>query len=197
MVKILTVTVVGLVASVSVFLAGCVSDTTRNAVSSLMNAEITFPETLRAKVMRRDTTAFEWLSAPYKLVVYMNSVQCDGCRLKDLLVWKYFMRQVDSIGVADSVRFVFVFYPKDTAVLTEKLVLYDFDTPVWLDMEGDFERQNPLPENSAFHTFLLDRADRILLVGSPVENAKMWKLYEETMGRIANGNTVGPYSGKH
>lgn len=187
--RIRIVAVVGLLASVSVFLTGCGSGRSRNAVSSLMNAEITFPENLRTQVMGCDMAAAEWLSVPYKLVVYMNSVQCDGCRLKDLLVWKHYMRQIDSMGVADSVRFVFVFYPKDTAVLAEKLALYDFNRPVWLDLDGDFERQNPLPESPAFHTFLLNREDRIRLIGSPVGNSKMWKLYRETIREIAAGES--------
>lgn len=181
--RLWTVAVVAVVA----FATGCGSQNARSAVSSLMNTEITFPENLRCKVLSRDTVATEWLSVPYKLVVYMNSTQCDGCRLKDLLVWKHYISRVDSLNGADSLRFVFVFHPKDTAVLVEKLQLYDFELPVWLDRDGDFEQMNPLPEDPAFHTFLLGPNDRIMLVGSPVGRPKMWKLYEEAVAGIASG----------
>ncbi len=67
-----------------------------------------------------------------------------------------------------------------------------FDYPVFLDTAGVFERSNPgLPANPVFHTFLLDRENRVVLVGSPIGNAKMWDLYKSTIARlVANGGTL-------
>lgn len=183
----MTAGIAGLLLSVFVFLTGCGSRGMRRTIADLIGATIVFPEELQARVLDHDTVLDGNCAEPYKLVVYMNSTQCDGCRLKDLLVWKHYMRQFDSIVTPDSLRFVFIFHPKDTAVLEQQLTLYDFDRPVWVDRNGDFERMNPLPADPAFHTFLLGRDDRILLVGSPVGRPGMWKLYKESVAGSAFG----------
>ena len=64
---------------------GCGSREVRRTITDLMDAEIAFPEGLQAKVLNRDTTLNTSFPEPYKLVAYLNSTQCDGCRLKDLL----------------------------------------------------------------------------------------------------------------
>ena len=164
--------------------AGCSSGGARNTVVSLMQTAIVFPKSLVGVFGRGDSIMENWPDVSYKLVVYMNSTQCDDCRLKDLLVWKHYMRRIDSLDLSDNLRVVFIFHPKDTTVLMEKLALYDFELPVWIDRNGEFERKNPLPEDPAFHTFLLGGDDRIVLVGSPVRRPKMWKLYEEMITGI-------------
>ena len=69
---------------------------------------------------------------------------------------------------------------------------YRLQFPVLLDTAGIFERSNPqLPENPVFHTFLLDRDNRVVLVGSPLGNPKMWELYKSTIDRlVANGGIL-------
>ncbi|WP_273494992.1 hypothetical protein [Rikenella microfusus] len=174
------------------FFAGCGSRGVRHTIADLMGVSIVFPADMQSKVKDRDTVLDRNFPEPYKLVAYLNSTQCDGCRLKDLLSWKYFMRQFDSIGTKDSVRFVFVFHPKDTAALIERLQLYDFDLPVWIDRQGSFEQANALPEEASFHVFLLDRDNRVVLVGSPVGNPKMWELYKSTIARLGAGEGIMP-----
>ena len=169
---------------------GCGSREVRRTITDLMDAEITFPEGLQTKVLDRDTTLNTSFPEPYKLVAYLNSTQCDGCRLKDLLSWKHFIQQIDSLHVEDSVRFVFVFHPKDTTELYDKLKLYDFDLPVWVDAKGEFSQVNALPDNLLFHVFLLNRDNRVMLVGSPIGNPKMWKLYENTIARLKTGGDL-------
>lgn len=168
--------------------AGCGSRGVRGTITEMMATPIAFPAGMQARVLKRDTTIDRDVSEPYKFVAYLNSTQCDGCRLKELLMWKYLLRQLDSLRAWDSVRLVFIFHPKDTAELVERLVLYDFDRPIWVDREGCFERANPhLPEDPIFHTFLLDRENRVVLVGSPVGNPKMWELYRKTIDRLVGG----------
>ena len=49
---------------------------------------------------------------------------------------------------------------------------------VFYDIDGSFERLNPhLPKNERFHTFLLDEHNKVILVGSPVDNTRLKNLY--------------------
>ncbi len=66
------------------------------------------------------------------------------------------------------------------------------DVMVW-DSAMVFVRSNPaVPDNSDYHTFLLDRDNRVVLVGSPVGNPKMWELYKSTIARLGEGAGIMP-----
>ena len=68
-----------------------------------------------------------------------------------------------------------------------------FDLPVFYDPDGAFERANPqLPANPLFHTFLLDRDNRVVLVGSPIGNPKMWELCKSTIDRLIENGGILP-----
>lgn len=158
---------------------------TSQKVSEFVHAEILFPDNLQTRIMDRDTNVSISLDGSYKLVVYMNSTSCDGSHLKELLSWKYYMEELRALCPRDSLHYVFIFHPKEVTALVEGLKLYVFDIPVWVDEDGEFERVNSLPEDPVFHTFLLDRDHRVVLVGSPVGRPKMWKLYKETLAQFS------------
>jgi hypothetical protein len=52
-----------------------------------------------------------------------------------------------------------------------------FDYPVWIDTEDSFNGTNKLPDNSIFHSFLIDRQNKVAAVGNPFENPKIKELY--------------------
>ncbi|MFI3306556.1 MAG: hypothetical protein R3Y68_08625 [Rikenellaceae bacterium] len=55
-----------------------------------------------------------------------------------------------------------------------------FDYPIIIDSIGEFERLNPhLPKNKAMHTFLLDENNNVVLVGNPLNNPKIEKMFKE------------------
>ncbi len=131
-------------------------------------------------------------SASAKVLVYYNAEGCTPCRLKQLFEWHALMQD---LGAADSTcRFLYLLNTSATTVDEIEVALYGsrFDYPVFLDTAGVFERSNPgLPANPVFHTFLLDRENRVVLVGSPIGNPKMWELYKSTISRlVANGGTL-------
>ncbi len=61
-----------------------------------------------------------------------------------------------------------------------------FDHLAMLDKNCSFERLNPhLPKNKAMHTFLLDENNNVILVGNPLQNKEIEKMfYEEVEKRL-------------
>ena len=48
---------------------------------------------------------------------------------------------------------------------------------VYLDTCNAFLQANPhVPENTLFHTFVLDEKDKVVLIGDPFKNKKMERL---------------------
>lgn len=60
--------------------------------------------------------------------------------------------------------------------------------PIYVDTLGVFNRNNRhIPSNPELHTFLLDSNGYVLLVGNPLENEKIeklfWQILEEKLGK--------------
>lgn len=124
----------------------------------------------------------------FKLVVYVDSVECTPCAINHIDSWERFIDYADQFN--DKVRFCFIFSPMKQELSGVKLMIANtmFDYPILLDTLGEFDEYNPhLPENSALHTFLLDEYNNVILVGNPMYNKKIeemfYKLVEEKLGK--------------
>lgn len=177
---------VGKIACVAVFcsLCGC-------TLSSLKVEDILMK--MKAEPMDLNTNEFHLvltknadnvssrLEERYKLVVYSDSNNCSGCYIDHLSRWNDFLYlENDGLGV----NFYFIIEARNNE--TEKLVplLEDCDLrhAIYIDENSSFRKSNPnLPEESFFHTFLLDQNNNVLLVGNPLSNERMENLYLKTI----------------
>lgn len=51
--------------------------------------------------------------------------------------------------------------------------------PICIDHTNAFIKNNEIPVNSAYHTFLVDSDNKVLAIGNPVRNPKIKDLYKE------------------
>lgn len=168
-------------------LAGCFACTSRSEsrLQDLIGKRIEFPfhsAWSNDSVLPADTVA------SITILSYYNAEGCTPCRLKELAMWRGPMSEQTQI------RYLYVLNTQNIALKELKWTLEGMriDHPVYLDTAGLFERSNPgLPTNPVFHTFLLDKENRVVLVGSPIGNPKMWELYKSTIARLAaHGGTL-------
>ena len=93
----------------------------------------------------------------------------------------------------DSVQFIYVMYPRpineiqeamDSLELSQTLVLYD--------KEDQYLKKNSLEKyTDMFRAFLLDKNNRVVLVGDPLRSTDIQKLYTEKIRElIANGGEL-------
>ena len=57
----------------------------------------------------------------------------------------------------------------------------DISIPLFQDIDRRFGNNNDLPSDPSFRTFLLDSANRVILIGNPVQNPKIKELYIRTI----------------
>ena len=95
--------------------------------------EVKFPSRSVFTIQGKDTVDFEFASADYKVVVYIDSVGCTSCKLQ-LPRWKEFMAEVDSLA-GSSVPFLYYFHPKDIKELRYLTRRDGFTYPVCFDKE--------------------------------------------------------------
>lgn len=147
-------------------------------LSLLRSTPIQLPEKSIITYLGKDTLATDYFKSKYKMVIYTDSTSCSSCALNKLYLWKDLIEWSDKSG--DSIKYYFVFNPpmSDNIRLSLRNSLLDY--PMLLDSLGEFERLNPhLPKNKAMHTFLLDENNNVVLVGNPLHNPKIEKMFNE------------------
>ena len=154
-------------------------------VAEWTGKEILFPEGVSCYVAGKDALpeyCNEWFQKEYKILMYVDSAGCSGCRLK-LFEWKQLMKEADSL-FHGQVGFLLFFQPKSTREMAYLFARDQFDYPVFMDISGAINRLNRFPKLMEFQCFLLNGDNQVLMVGNPVLNLKIWELYKT---QIAGG----------
>ena len=170
-------TITILLTTLFIFVA-CQNKNKEEAISSVkewMGKEILFPEGGIFTIKGKDTIDFSLNKSEYKIVSYIDTAGCTSCRLK-LSEWQRFMHEVDSI-TSSHTPFVFYIYPKNTKDLLIEFRREAFDYPVCLDETDEFNRLNQLAKSNTLRTFLLDKENKIVAIGNPIENPNIKKFY--------------------
>ena len=144
-------------------------------VSEWERKEILFPTHSTFTIQGKDTVDFNIKDADYKIVTYVDSAGCTGCKLQ-LPRWKELIAEVDSM-TDGSVPFLFYFHPKDLKELKYLTRREGFVYPVCFDGKDDFNRLNRFPNEMMFQTFLLDKENKVVALGNPVLSPKVKELY--------------------
>lgn len=116
----------------------------------------------------------------YTMVIYMDSLSCSSCEIKHLNSWNKLLHYEQE----NIVKFVFIFTPsKENRNLTKNLYMEsNFVHGIYIDNYGVFKNLNKnIPDNEMLHCFLLDKDNRIVLVGNPIRNDEMGKLFEKVI----------------
>jgi hypothetical protein len=147
----------------------------KKIVQQWYGKEIILPQKIEYKFMGRDTMCPDLWDKPYKILTYADSVGCTGCQL-GIPQWQQIINTCKTNNI--DVSFLFVIHSTNYSDLGYEL-LY-FDCPIIYDKENSFDKLNhfpPLP----YRTFLLDKDNKVILLGSPVNNPKLLALYMNTI----------------
>lgn len=154
-----------------------------NTLKSLQNKKIDFPANLISSTNGiKCYFPYVTSNSDYKVVVYTDSLGCTPCKFKTG-EWSYYVRQLQILS--GNIYFVFIFQ-KESKILEEDFRMQGIEYPVIYDTNNAFIQENKLPASSQFHTFLLDKDNKIILIGSPVGNKKIWELYKEKIRKHLN-----------
>lgn len=161
-------------------------DKTEERIESLVQEwqgkEIKFPDNPIFTQYVKDTVDYQIPASDYKVVMYVDSIGCVSCKLQ-LPRWKEFIDQVDSV-CNKGVPFLFFFQPKDNQELRRILRIDNFSLPVCIDTEDRFNKLNHFPSEMMFQTFLLDKDNKVVVIGNPIHNLKVRDLYLQKIAGI-------------
>ena len=144
-------------------------------VQEWQGKEIVFPQDMAFTRFVTEPVDYRIPDAEYKVLVYVDSVGCTSCKLQ-LLKWKELIAHVDS-ATNGNIPFIFVFQSKDDRELRYILKRDNFDRPVCIDRNNRFDELNQFPQDITFQTFLLDKDNKVKVIGNPVHNLAVRDLY--------------------
>lgn len=144
--------------------------------------KIIFPQNIPCISINKDTTCVSPNSTPYKILVYTDSIGCMSCKL-NLYKWNTFIDEAKN-EMQGLVNFQFYLHPKDVENVQFLLRRDAFKYPAYLDVTNQLDKINNLPQNEKFQAFLLDKDNKVVAIGNPVNNSRIWNLYKQ----IIKGN---------
>lgn len=149
-------------------------------VTEWVGKEIKFPADAQCCILGNDTLSTlctDIVQKEYKLLLYVDSTGCSDCRLR-LFQWKRLIAEADSL-FQDKLGFVFFFQPKNRKEIAYLIKRDNFDYPVFIDRNNLIDKLNHFPHVAAYQCFLLDKDNKVLLIGNPMLNQNIWELYKQ------------------
>ncbi len=114
----------------------------------------------------------------YTMVVYVDSTQCTPCFINRLTDWNEFVSFEKNKKY--SVDFVFILEtsPDMMESTVGNLEKSTFRHPVYIDSKCSFRKENPhIPQGIMYHTFLLDKENKVIMVGNPCTSKEIKELF--------------------
>lgn len=158
------------------------ADKVVQVVQAWQGREVLFPGNPVFTIYGQDTIDYNFRNADYKVVSYVDSVGCLSCKLQ-LDKWKDIIHRIDSVADV-RVPFVFFFSPEKQRDVVYATKSGGFDHPIVLDLKNEFNALNHFPGDFNFQTMLLDKGNKVVAIGNPVQNPKILELYQS----IITGN---------
>ena len=144
-------------------------------VNKWLDQEIKFSDSINPL---QDSIWQIMLDKEFKLLTIIDTNSCTGCHLK-LHEWNKFIKEMDTIN--PNVTFLFVVHVKDYTIIDVLKKQNKFTYPIFYDYKNKIGKLNDFPKTPRFLTFLLDKNNKVVLLGNPIGNHHMWKLYKQIL----------------
>ena len=113
------------------------------------------------------------------LVKYFENVECGSCFASNLA-----KDEIIHIDNNENICPVYVIQAKQNEVedIYRNLCLKRVKGTVFIDTCKAFLKANPqIPDNELFHTFVINKEGKVLMVGNPFQNEKMEALFKKVI----------------
>ena len=117
-------------------------------------------------------------NAKTKVIIFADSADCSTCHINGLKLWKDFLWMEEKTEGQIAFYFIMESPKGEERSLYSTLFKSELKHPIYVDTSHIFRTNNPhLPDSRLFHTFVLDSANHVILVGNPLKNENVEKLF--------------------
>lgn len=154
-------------------------------VANIVGQEISFDVQLRNINGDEVSPKNQNVKECVKLLIYYDSLGCNTCRVQGLGDWAKVMQESEESNGALGVYIIFTPRKNAPNEIPRLLRLENFSYPVYMDDSGDFYKANKKVVDEGYETILLlDRNNRVVLVGNPLINDAMRALFKATLDNM-------------
>ena len=172
-------------------LEGCSNFSIKRQLQEIIGTEVIFPSTLEP--ITRNSVMQNHEMKPIKLLLYNKSENCLSCAIAKL------GQRLEIQGLLHEksmfeFSIIHAFSSRQYDVEKKQVENLKCNWNIYLDSDYSFLNANPkILENEIYHIMLLDRYNRIVLVGNPMANASMWNLFKSTLeNMLTHDGEYGP-----
>lgn len=173
---------------ICLFFAGCQKNKDiRDGIISMQSSKVTIDEDSILCV--NGESIFIEHTPQFRLVVYVDSSECSSCSINQLKYWQSFMSKYNS---QSNIQLLILLEAKKGEIpsIEGDIASAELNNIIFIDSNFVFRRQNPqIPPNSMYHTFLLNEMDSVVLVGNPLRNGRVEKMFEKII-EWQSGSTI-------
>ena len=119
-----------------------------------------------------------------RLIVYYDSTICQSCRLNKIGEWDNILELQDSFEGKFEVMFIFSPTETECPYVKRYLATRKFPYLVWFDKNNSFLDRNSIPSDNRFHVFLVNENNKVVFVGDPLYNVKLYHLFFDTLSKL-------------
>lgn len=153
-------------------------------VTEWIGKTIEFPSDMKFSIYGQDSLYTGIHDSHYKILFFADSIGCTSCKLR-LFDWERLIYEVDTTLI-DKVSFTFCFQPKNRKDLVSLFKSDEFNYPVFIDEQNEMNQLNHFPDKAEYQCFLLDKDNKVISIGNPARNPKIWDLYKQIIiGKVA------------
>jgi hypothetical protein len=106
---------------------------------------------------------------------------CESCKMQPNM-WMQIIREADST-LSDVLSFEFYFHPKNEKNLLHILKRERFDQLIHIDRNDTLNKLNKFPTDINYQCFLLDKDNKVILIGNPFNLPNIWSLYKKIISK--------------
>lgn len=112
------------------------------------------------------------------MVTFIDSSECTPCAIDDIYNWEVFINEAQKHKL--DIEYIFIIAPQKKDIKYVNLHTIDIDGSIYIDTAYCFARVNKLiSQNPKFHSFAIDKNNKIVFIGNPTRNDRIAKLYDK------------------
>ena len=155
---------------------------TEKRVSQFVGDTLTLPE--KSNVLYKDSLYQENFPFNKDLKLKISTLLWGDCKscVAELEKWDTLFNLTQS---KQDIGILFYLYTSDFSLFRKRIYNHNVQQyPLILDKEFEYIDNNGLPfKKKVYQTFLLDSNNRVILVGNPIYNKKLMKLYKQEINK--------------
>jgi len=136
---------------------------------------------------RKAMNANDSLRIDYTIVAYVDSTVCMSCRFGG---WQRLVNEM-SMYSDNHINSLLIMSAGASKNLENDININNYNLPYVIDKGDSLLKKNDFPESDIFRTFLLDKDGKVVVMGNPLLNDKIYEMFKKHVEKCSSIRYTG------